>query len=75
MKTARLYTSILLVSAVMLLSACGSSDKSEDAPAPAVSGSSATVGQQLLDLNEAREAGAITDEEYEAEKKKLLGDE
>jgi len=30
------------------------------------------VGQQLIDLNEARKAGAITDEEYEAVKKKLL---
>jgi len=41
-------------------------------PAATASGSTATVGQKLIDLNQAREAGAITDEEYEAAKKKLL---
>ncbi len=88
----------------MLVSACSSSSKKVEAPAPAAaevpeaapaaaevpeaapaavevpatvpaatsSGSTATVGQQLTDLNQARESGAITDEEYEAAKKKLL---
>ena len=42
------------------------------APAATPSGSSATVGQKLIDLNQAKEAGAITDEEYEVQKKKLL---
>lgn len=42
------------------------------APAATPSGSNATVGQKLIDLNQAREAGAITDEEYETAKKKLL---
>ena len=32
----------------------------------------ATVGQQLIDLQKAKEAGAITDVEYEAQKAKLL---
>jgi hypothetical protein len=31
-----------------------------------------TVGQQLLDLKKARDAGVISEEEYEAEKAKLL---
>jgi hypothetical protein len=31
-----------------------------------------TIGQQLIDLKEARDTGAITDAEYEAEKAKLL---
>lgn len=31
-----------------------------------------TVGQQLLDLQKAYEAGAITKEEYEKEKQKIL---
>ena len=31
-----------------------------------------TVGQQLIDLKEAKDAGAITEAEYEAEKAKLL---
>ena len=32
----------------------------------------ATVGQQLIDLQKAKEAGAITDSEYQAQKAKLL---
>jgi hypothetical protein len=33
---------------------------------------SPTIGQQLIDLKKARDAGAITEAEYEAEKAKLL---
>jgi hypothetical protein len=32
-----------------------------------------TIGQQLIDLKKAKDAGAITDAEYETEKAKLLG--
>ena len=32
-----------------------------------------TVGQQLVDLQKAKEAGAITESEYQAQKAKLLG--
>jgi len=32
----------------------------------------ATLGQQLIDLQKARDAGAITDAEYRAQKAKLL---
>lgn len=31
-----------------------------------------TLGQQLIDLQKAREAGAISDEEYQRQKAKLL---
>lgn len=31
-----------------------------------------TIGQQLIDLKKAKDSGAITDAEYEAEKAKLL---
>ncbi len=31
-----------------------------------------TLGQQLIDLQKAKEAGAITDAEYQAQKAKLL---
>ena len=84
MKTVQQYASVLLISSVMLISGCSSSSKTEETPAPTVaeapaaapaatpSGSTATVGQKLIDLNQAREAGAITDEEYETAKKKLL---
>lgn len=32
-----------------------------------------TTGQQLIDLQKAKDAGAINDAEYQAEKTKLLG--
>jgi hypothetical protein len=32
-----------------------------------------TIGQQLLDLQKAKDAGAITDSEYQAQKAKVLG--
>ena len=31
-----------------------------------------TTGQQLIDLQKARDSGAITDSEYQAQKAKLL---
>ena len=34
---------------------------------------SSTVGQQLADLQRAKDAGAITDAEYQAQKAKVLG--
>ena len=35
---------------------------------------SPTIGQQLIDLKKAKDAGAITEAEYEAEKAKLLNE-
>ena len=32
-----------------------------------------TIGQQLVDLQKAKDAGAITESEFQAEKEKLLG--
>jgi hypothetical protein len=32
-----------------------------------------TVGQQLIDLQKAKQAGAISEEEYQVEKSKILG--
>ena len=32
-----------------------------------------TIGQQLIDLQKAKDAGAITDSEYQVQKTKLLG--
>lgn len=34
----------------------------------------ATVGQQLIDLQKARDAGVITDAEYQAQKAKILNE-
>lgn len=44
----------------------------EPAPPAQPAGSTATPGERLIDLNKAREAGAVTDEEYEAAKKRIL---
>ncbi len=33
-----------------------------------------TLGQELIDLQKAKEAGAMTEEEYTAQKAKLLGE-
>lgn len=33
---------------------------------------SATLGQQLIDLQKARDTGALTDAEYQAQKERLL---
>jgi len=33
-----------------------------------------TIGQQLIDLQRAKEAGAISDAEYQAQKSKLLNE-
>ena len=34
-----------------------------------------TVGQQLIDLQKAKDSGAITEAEYQAEKARLLGNQ
>ena len=58
------------LSAVLLLSGClalqiGGGDKKEE--------KKTTTGQQLIDLKKAHDAGAISDEEYETQKAKALG--
>ncbi len=68
MKRLFIPTAVAL-SAMLLLPGClalqvGGSDKQE--------ARKATVGQQLIDLKAAKDAGAITDAEYQAEKAKLL---
>jgi hypothetical protein len=67
----KLIVSLLVgISAMTLLTGCiglsiggGTTSKPE----------SATVGQQLIDLQKAKDAGAITDAEYQAQKAKILG--
>jgi hypothetical protein len=60
----------LALSAMLLLTGClvlkiGGGDKKEVGKA--------TIGQQLTDLKTAKDAGAITEAEYETQKAKLLG--
>ena len=70
MKKLFIPTTVSLL-AVLLFSGClalqvGGGDKKET--------SKPTIGQQLTDLKTARDAGAITDAEYETQKAKLLHD-
>ncbi len=48
-----------------ILSACGS----EPSAGPRVD---VTIGQQLIELKEAHESGALTDKEYARQKKQLI---
>ena len=70
MKKLLIPTAIAL-SAMWLLTGClalqvGGGDKKEM--------QKATIGQQLIDLKAAKDAGAITESEYQAKKANLLND-
>ena len=52
-----------------ILSGCAWSIGSDKAHATAVR---PTCGQELIDLKKAKDQGAISEDEYEAQKKKLL---
>lgn len=62
-KTIRLAATLVLT---VMLSACGGGSTTIKAA------DTTTIGQQLLDLQKAREAGAISQKEYESQKKKIL---
>ena len=58
------------MAAMLLLNGCialqlGGGEKHESNPP--------TIGQQLVDLQKAKDAGALTDAEFQAQKAKLLG--
>lgn len=57
----------LALCAVVFLSGCVAAIGNRG-PSP----SNATLGQQLIDLQKAKEAGAITEAEYQSQKAKLL---
>ena len=54
------------LSAMTLLAGCIIGDRSHTTQ------NQPTVGQQLVDLQKAKEAGALTDAQYEAQKEKIL---
>jgi hypothetical protein len=61
--------SFVILSALVLvtsLAACGGSDTTIK------TGEVSTTGQQLIDLQKARDAGAITEKEYDKQKQKIL---
>jgi hypothetical protein len=57
------------ISAMILLSGCLGLQLGPDS---ITKSQTPTVGQQLIDLQKAKDAGAITDAEYQAQKAKLL---
>ena len=68
----KLIVPMLALSAMLLLNGCiglslGGGSKTES--------HNATLGQQLTDLKTARDTGAMTDAEYQAQKAKLLGEQ
>ena len=63
--TPRLLAAVLLPG-VLVLNGCIAIGN-RDAQRP-----NATLGQQLIDLQKARDSGAITDAEYQAQKTRLL---
>jgi PBP1b-binding outer membrane lipoprotein LpoB len=62
-------TSIAVVTLALLLGGCVAAIGNRE-PAR----SSATLGQQLIDLQKAKEAGAISEQEYFAQRAKFLGE-
>jgi hypothetical protein len=62
-------SAVVALSFVVLLNGClaiGTGPKSQQV--------NATLGQQLIDLKTAKDTGAITEAEYQAQKAKLLGE-
>jgi len=62
-----LVSLVALLAATLLLNGCliaGTGPKTQNYPP--------TVGQQLVDLKKAKDAGALTEDEYQAQKAKLL---
>lgn len=65
-RTHTLRSVALLFPAVLLLNGCIAIGN-RDAQRP-----NATLGQQLIDLQKARDTGAVTDAEYQSQKTRLL---
>jgi outer membrane biogenesis lipoprotein LolB len=73
MKKQAFFTfTLLIASAIAFLTGCSWSVGSSSTT-PKTAHVLPTTGQQLIDLQKARELGAITDPEYQAQKAKLLG--
>jgi hypothetical protein len=67
----KLFVPLLIgLSSIMLLSGCLALDFSGGTTTRS---QCPTLGQQLIDLQKAKDAGIITDADYQAQKAKLLG--
>ena len=70
MKKLIIYT-LVAVTTVLCLGGCVAAIGNRDAQ----HSGSATLGQQLIDLQKAKETGAMTEAEYQTQKARLLGKE
>ena len=73
MKRTIVASTSVLVAAPLFLTGCIASIGNRSPERPAATGT--TLGQELLDLQKARDAGAITEAQYETQKARLLGEE
>lgn len=69
MKKPVALTAALLVLVMPLLGGCIAEIGSHAAPRP-----TATLGQQLIDLQKARDSGALSEPEYQAQRAKFLAE-
>ena len=67
-KSSQLVLALALLSLPLLAGGCIAAIGNHETPK-----SSGTVGQQLIDLQKAKDTGAMTDAEYQAERAKVLG--
>ena len=65
----KLFTLTYGILAALFLNGCVAAIGNRDAQR----GAGGTLGQQLIDLQKAKDAGAITESEYQTEKAKILG--
>ena len=65
------WTMIAVTYIIILVSGCAWSigDKGHECPTQPIQ---PTLGKELIDLKTAKEQGAITEEEYQAQKRKLM---
>lgn len=63
------FFTLIIASAIAVLTGCSWSVGGS----PKTANVLPTTGQQLIDLQKAKESGAITDAEYHAQKAKFLG--
>lgn len=68
-KSSLLLTLVVTASSLLFLSGCGVSIGNRE-PAR----SNATLGQQLIDLQKARDTGVLSESEYQMQRAKFLGE-
>ena len=72
MRTLRGCTAVLMILFGLYLAGCCTSSKEKEKVIVPTQSATPTLGKELEDLEQAYKKGAITKEEYEAGKKKLL---